>query len=186
MAVFTRKQVWWIVAICVILCVLLGIGYARAQVVVERPISEYDWSPVINQAIGVAILILTGVLSWAGIALRSWLASSGVLKDQQTLDVLQSRFDQASLLALAMLESMMRKQTGSQAKSIDWTSIGIDDPLLREAADWLKKHWPEAAGKMTVEDITKSLFARIPSGAMTERAIDFAEAKAAGKAVVIT
>lgn len=182
----SRAMKWILAAIAVIAVVAIYLWFntAHAQVVVERPISEYDWSPVINQAIGIAVLILTGILSWAGIALRSWLASSGLLKNQQALDVLQSRFDQASLLALALLESRLKRQFGSNG-SVDWGKVDLSSPLLLEAADWMKHHWPDATGKLTVPEIATSLLARIPSGEMTEKAIDFAQAKAGAVAVIV-
>lgn len=164
--------------------VIVVVASAYAQVEVERPVSPNDWSPIINQLIGVGMIIATGVLSWMGMAIRSYFASKGILAVEQTKDAKQMFFNQAALLALGLYETMKKISMGNGG-TIDWTKIDPADPFLREAAEWMIQAWPEATEGMSIADVMKSLLARVPSGQMTEKALELAKAKAAGTAPVL-
>lgn len=150
---------------------------ALAQVEVETPNPNVvDFSPIINQLIGVMMIILTGVLAWVGAEVRAWLSAKKILTNEKTLDTLQSRYDQASLLALSFFETLMIRKDGK----VDWAKVDIASPFLKEAATWMIRAWPDTTKDKSLEEVMRSLYARIPSGEMTEKALEFSKAKAGG------
>lgn len=171
------------IAICtaILACATMSVAYAQVETEPAK-----TWDPeiqrIINQLISVAFLVATGVLSLAGMAIRSYFSQKGILAVEQTRDVKQSYFNQAVLLALAFYETIKRKKNNGGA--VDWTTVTLVDPDLNEAALWMMKAWPEATEKMTLDDVLHSLLARVPSGVMTDRAQELATAKAAGTVVV--
>lgn len=173
-----------IIAIAIVAIVWYGQAYAQVASIEPEKTYSPEFQSIINQLIGVALLVATGVLSWAGMAIRSYFASKGILAFEQTKDVKQSFFNQAALLALGLFETLKKKSQGN-GDVIDWSKVSISDPLLKEAAEWMLKAWPEATEGMDLMDVMKSLMARMPTGQMTEKAQELAVAKAAGVAPIV-
>lgn len=176
-------EILYVVLIVVLILTLLNfIPLAHAQVEVTQTTAPPpdDFDKLMDKVQEVAYLIVLAVISAAGLALRSWLASNGWLAKKQTEVVDQATFDHASLLALSLLESKLRKSRNGVEP--DWSTVDLANPFLIESAEWMKQHWPDAVGKMTIPEVATSLFARLPTGEMTKRALEFAEAKAAGAA----
>lgn len=164
-------------------CATLSVAYAQ---VVTEPAKTWDpeIQRILNQLISVGFLIATGILSWVGMAIRSYFAQRGVLATEQIRDAQQSFFNQAAIITLGFFETIKSKTLNGD--KIDWTKIGMDDPYLKIAAEWMMKAWPEATEKMSLEDVLHSLLARIPSGEMTERVFAITEAKAGNGAAKLT
>jgi hypothetical protein len=154
-----------IISISVLALLLASSAFAQVEVPTPNP-NVVDFSPIINQLIGVGIIIVAGVIAAAGASLRSWLVSKRIMSEQQIDALMQNNYNQAALMALSYLESILQKKDGT----VDWAKLELDNPFLRETAIWMMKNWPDITEGKSLEDIIKSLFARIPSGPVTYQA----------------
>lgn len=172
-------EILYVVLIVFLILTLLNfipLAHAQVEVTTTTAPPPDDFDQLIDKVQEVAQLIVLAVIAAAGLALRSWLASHGWLAKKQTEIIDQTTFDHASLLALSLLESKLRKASGGADP--EWSKVDLANPFLLESAAWMKEHWPDAVGKMTIPEIATSLFARIPTGEMTAKAFEFAEVKA--------
>lgn len=134
--------------------------------------NETDFSPILNQLIQLAALIISGVVIWLGVQVRAWIAAKTGLKDSQLADSIQQRFNEAVVRSMAYAESAAKTAIPKGGK------IEIDQPFVRAAADYLVKMWPELTKDLDDKQIADAIVARLPSGPMTEQANAITVAKA--------
>lgn len=163
---------FFLAALCVVVAVLGLVNPALAQAVADNTV---DFSPILNEVIKIGGILATGVLMWAGVALKSWLASKSSLANSQLAESIQARYNEAAARAIAYAESKVKEAVPSG-------KVEIDNPFVRTAAEYLLKFWPDLTAKMDFEAISKTIIARLPSGPMTTKA----DAIAANAPVVAT
>lgn len=137
---------------------------------------DTDYSPLINELVKIGALILTLAGAAAASYLTMWLRSKGLLTDKNVEAAIQQNFNEVMLIGVSLLESYLKVSGDSH---VDWATVRIDNPFLRQVADWVIRTWPEKVKGMSLEDVIKSLFARIPSGPASEKLQSIVEAKAA-------
>lgn len=151
----------------VILCLAVSVAVAQ-----EPSSTVIDLSPITDTVVSVVMLVLTGIVTWVGVAIRGWFASKIDLSKTQLDEQVQQMFNEAAARSIAYAESVVK---GVVPKSID-----VKSEFVAVAAGYLLKMWPELTKGMSAEKIRDAIVARLPSGAATEKADAIVLAKAAG------
>src|SRR5882672_6720600 len=132
-----------------ILAMLFTFLYATAALAQVATDNSVDFSPILNEVIKAAGVLATGVLMWAGIALKSWLASKSTLANSQLAESLQARYNEAAARAIAYAESKIKEKMPAG-------EVQIDNPFVRTAAEYLVKFWPDLTAHLDLEAISKT------------------------------
>lgn len=131
-----------------------------------------DFSPILDQLIQLAMLIISALIIWLGVQVRAWIAVKTGLKDSELADSIQQRFNEAVVRSMAYAESAAKAAISKGGK------IEVNHPFVRDAANYLVKMWPELTKDMDGKQIANAIVARLPSGPLTDQANAITVAKA--------
>lgn len=135
---------------------------------------ETDISNITEPVLQALLILLSGVATWAVAALRKWLATKTELANSDIVDALQKRFNEGVARSMAYAETYLKTHVDlADGKAV------INNEFVKTAADYLKEHWPDLTKDMHLDDIAKSIVARLPTGPMAENAEIVAQTNAA-------
>ena len=161
--------------------IILGINMPHVLVALAQDTTTtnttVDFTPVWQSAVSIAAAVLSALALWVGVWLKSWLQAKTGLVDTALADKLQQMYNEAALRGIAYAESVVDKNA---PKSVD-----VGSPLVKTAADYVIRFWPELVGKLglTPEDIQDTIVARLPTP--TAKRADEQAAANAGAATVV-
>lgn len=147
----------------------LACGVAMAQDTAPST-TIVDLSPVRDTIISIIGVVLTGIVTWVGIAIRGFFASKIDLSKTQLDEQIQQMFNEAAARSIAYAESIAGKVVPGK--------VDVKNEFVAVAAGYLLKMWPELTQGMSAEKIRDAIIARLPSGPLTEKADAIVEAKA--------
>lgn len=134
-----------------------------ATTTVDIPIpTGTDITAITGQITSIAFAVLSALLVWIGNQVRVWLATKTEFANTQAALALQKQYNEAIAWSMAYAES--------KVKTMLPDTVTINNDYLREAADYMMRHWPDLTKGISAEKIKDSIIARLPTGPATEDA----------------
>lgn len=159
---------------CVLLMSAIAVASAQDTVLTNDTtrVGGIDLSPFIETLMPILATILTALATWIGWYVKNWVAKKVDLSQTQLDEQIQQMYNEAAARSIAYAESIVK---GTIPKTVD-----IDNEYVSVAAGYLMKFWPDLVKQigLTPESVKKTILARLPSGAMTEKADAIVLAKA--------
>lgn len=120
-----------------------------------------DLSPITTTLIQLMAVIATGVLTWAGVWLKAFLATKTGLAKSDLADSIQQRYNEAVGRSIAYAA----KYAETHVTALDG-SITVNNGFVQLAAKYLTEYWPELTKGINFQAIGEHIVARLPAPAV--------------------
>jgi hypothetical protein len=146
-------------ALCVALFYAVP-AFAQVAAPVAEPTNIVDFGPILTTVIGVLSAVVLAVVNWLGGVAIAFVRSKTKLVSSQMAESAQARFNEAAKRSMAYAEGWAKDKIGGG-------KVEIDNAWIRTAAEYFKEFWPDLVKGMDLDQIGKTIVARLPSGPMT-------------------
>lgn len=149
---------------------ILGTTAALAQTATPVDVSEIS-----KYVMEFVLALLGGVLTWAGVAARAWLAKRTALADSELGALAQKAYNEMVARSMAYAETYAQ----THVPGLDGKVV-INNEFISMAVAYANKFWPDLIAKYapSPDDLARSIIARLPTGPLSAKAEEIAASNA--------